>query len=99
MKIIPNLCKNKIFENRTIDGYTVTAIDGTKFFGSDKKSCLECLANNNHNFHSGVVRARLDIENSILNNLKNECGLEHCFVHGEKAVEAVLCLIFIASNL
>ncbi|WP_200903125.1 hypothetical protein [Desulfosporosinus acididurans] len=35
---------------------------------------------------------------SIFNNLK-ECGLEHCFVHGGKAVEAVLHLIFIASNI
>ncbi len=26
-------------------------------------------------------------------------GLEHCFVHGGKAVEAVLYLIFIASNI
>ena len=31
--------------------------------------------------------------------MKKECGLEHCFVHGGNAVEAVLCLIFIASNL
>lgn len=37
-------------------------------------------------------------ENSIFNNLKAKCGLEHCFVHGGKAVEAVLYLIFIASN-
>ena len=46
-----------------------------------------------------IIRARWDIENSIFNNLKNECGLEHCFVHGGKAVEAVLNLIFIASNI
>ena len=46
-----------------------------------------------------IIRARGDIENSIFNNLKSECGLEHCFVHGGKAVEAVLYLIFIASNL
>lgn len=31
--------------------------------------------------------------------MKSECGLEHCFVHGGKAVEAVLYLIFIASNI
>jgi len=29
-----------------------------------------------------IIRARWDIENSIFNNLKSECGLEHCFVHG-----------------
>ena len=46
-----------------------------------------------------IIRARQDIENSIFHNLKTECGLEHCFVHGGNAVEAVLCLIFIASNI
>jgi len=46
-----------------------------------------------------MIRARWDIENSIFNNLKTECDLEHCFVHGGKAVEAVLYLIFIASNI
>ncbi|NRT73813.1 hypothetical protein [Clostridium beijerinckii] len=43
-----------------------------------------------------IIRARWDIENSIFNNLKKECGLEHCFVHGGKAV---IYLIFIASNI
>ena len=43
-----------------------------------------------------IIRARWDIETSIVNNLKKECGLKHCFVHGGKAVEAVLYLIFIA---
>ena len=37
--------ENKTFENGTIDGYMVAAIDGTKFFGSNKKSCSECLKN------------------------------------------------------
>ena len=46
-----------------------------------------------------IIRARWDIENSIFNNLKRECGLEHCFVHGENAEEAVLYLIFMASNI
>jgi len=46
-----------------------------------------------------IIKARWDIENSIFNNLKTECGLEHCFVHGGNAVEAVLDLIFIASNI
>lgn len=177
--------ENKVFVNGTIDGYTVVAIDGTKFFGSNKKSCPECLKNikgeKTHCFHSGavmstvgagpklvigfemyrpgqdssskdegelnvgknlgidaivraknnnnkslrqvkkkvnklnpivttlmgmplkilfkIIRARWDIENSIFNNLKSECGLEHCFVHGGKAVGAVLYLIFIASNI
>jgi len=259
--IIKKAIENKVFEDGTIDGYTVVAIDGTKFFGSNKKSCPECLRNKAHCFHSGVVmsivgvgpkividfenyrprqdsvskdegeqnvakrlltnaisvhkklidvvvydalacnsvwinhcvkhdvevivraknnnnnsirevkkrvnkselveawtdekgfekievdesvftmdkvleplrfvkyamkypnkkrsqimivttcmnmklktlfkiiRGRWDIENSIFNNLKKECGLEHCFVHGGNAVEAVLYLIFIASNI
>ncbi|MDT3701232.1 MAG: transposase [Thermincola sp.] len=46
-----------------------------------------------------IIRARWDIKNSIFNNLKRDCGLEHCFVHGGNAVEAVLHLIFIASNI
>ena len=46
-----------------------------------------------------MIRDRWEIENAIFNNLKTECGLEHCFVHGGNAVEAVLCLIFIAANI
>jgi hypothetical protein len=112
--------KNKVFEKGTIDGHTVVAIDGTKFFGSNKKSCTEYVKNNHHSFHSGAImstvgsgpklvmslktlyktiKARWDIENSIFNNLKTECGLEHCYVHGGNAVEAVISLIFIVSNI
>ncbi|KLU66406.1 transposase DDE domain protein [Desulfosporosinus acididurans] len=263
--IVKTAVENKVFDNGTIDGYTVVAIDGTKFFGSNKKSCPECLKNTKgnkiHSFHSGavistvgkgpklvigfemyrpgedsaskdegelnvakrllssimksqkrlmdvvvydalacnsvwinhcknlgigtivraknnnnkslrsarkktnksktvdvwedergfekvevyesiftmdnveqplrfvkfamkhkdkkrtqimivttcndmalktlfkIIRARWDIENSIFNNLKSECGLEHCFVHDGNAVEAVLNLIFISSNI
>jgi hypothetical protein len=46
-----------------------------------------------------IIKSRQEIENSIFHNLKVECGLEHCFVHGGNAIEAVLCLIFISSNL
>jgi len=46
-----------------------------------------------------MIRARWDIENSIFNNLKTECGLEHCYVHGGNAVEAVIYLIFISANI
>ncbi len=45
-----------------------------------------------------IIRARQDIENSIFHNLKTECGLEHCYVHGGNGIEAVLCIMFIASN-
>lgn len=48
-----------MFDHGTIDGYTVVAIDGTKFFGSHKKSCSKCLKNTKgektHSFHSGAV--------------------------------------------
>ena len=57
--IVKKAVENKVFENGTIDGYTVVAIDGTKFFGSNKKSCPECLKNikgeKTHCFHSGAV--------------------------------------------
>ena len=53
--IIKRAVRNKVFANGTVDGYTVVAIDGTKLFGSNKKSCLECLNNNGHNFHSCVA--------------------------------------------
>ena len=53
--IIKKAVENKVFENGTIDGCTVAAIDGTKFFGSNKKSCPECLRNKAHCFHSGAV--------------------------------------------
>ena len=46
-----------------------------------------------------IMKARWDIENSVFNNLKNNANLNHCFVHGGNAVEAVLYLIFIANNL
>lgn len=45
-----------------------------------------------------MIRARWNIENSIFNNLKTNCFLDHCFVHGENAVEVLLYLQFMASN-
>jgi len=57
--IVKTAVNNKAFENGTIDGYMVAAIDGTKFFGSNRKSCSECLKNTKgkttHSFHSGAV--------------------------------------------
>ncbi len=46
-----------------------------------------------------MIRARWLIENSVFNNLKNHCSMNHCFVHGGKATEAILYLVFIASNI
>ena len=46
-----------------------------------------------------IIRARWDVENCTFNNLKNECNLGRCYVHGGNAVEAILYLIFISNNL
>ena len=46
-----------------------------------------------------MIRARWNLENCTFNNLKTECGLEHCYVHGGNAVEAILYLIFIVNNI
>ena len=45
-----------------------------------------------------MIKARSDVEN-VFNNLKNECNLGRCYVHGGNAVEAILYLIFIVNNL
>ncbi len=64
-QIIKKAVVNKVFDYGTIDGYTVVAIDGTKFFGSHKKSCLECLKNTKgektHSFHSGAVMSTVGL--------------------------------------
>ena len=46
-----------------------------------------------------IIRARWCIENSTFNNLKNECNLGRCYVHGGNTVEAILYLLFIAYNI
>ena len=56
--------RNKVFENGTIDGYTVVAIDGTKFFGSYVKHCSICsstvLKGKTHYYHG--VQSHMDQE-------------------------------------
>jgi hypothetical protein len=53
--------EDKVFDNGTIGGYVVAAIDGTQTFNSDKKSCENCLIafkkgkQEKRNFHSSVV--------------------------------------------
>ena len=37
--IVNKAFRNKVFDKGTIDGYRVAAIDGTKFFGSNKNNC------------------------------------------------------------
>ncbi len=46
-----------------------------------------------------IIKARWNIDNRVFNNLKNNANLNHCFVHGGNAAEAVLYLMFVASNL
>ena len=46
-----------------------------------------------------IIKARWHIENRVFNNLKTYANLNHCFAHGGNSVEAVLYLMFIASNL
>jgi len=46
-----------------------------------------------------IMKARWNIENRVFNNLKNHANLNHSFVHGGNAVESILYLMFIASNL
>lgn len=46
-----------------------------------------------------IMKARWNIENRVFNNLKNHANLNHSFVHGGNASEAILYLMFIASNL
>ncbi len=57
--IVKKTIKNKVFREGTIDGYMVGAVDGTKFFGSKKKSCPKCLTSKDHFYHSGVVMSTI----------------------------------------
>ncbi len=53
--------ENKVFEDGTIDGLVIAAVDGTQTFNSDKKNCDHCLKafkkgkTEERNFHSSVV--------------------------------------------
>ena len=62
-QIVKKAVKNKVYDKGTIDGYNVTAMDGTKFFGSNKKKCTDCLTiekdGKTHSFHSGVVMSTI----------------------------------------
>ena len=57
--IISKAIENKAFDDGTIEGYTVAAIDGTKFFGSNRKCCPKCLTSTKngktHFYHYGSV--------------------------------------------
>ena len=46
-----------------------------------------------------IISARWDIENSVFNNLKTYCALDRYFVYNINAIEDILYLMIIASNL
>ena len=63
--------ENKVFDGGTIDGYTVAAIDGTKFFGSNRKCCPKCLTSTKngktHFYHYGSVMVMIgDVPKLVL---------------------------------
>lgn len=58
-QIIKKAVRNKVFDQGTIDGFTVAVMDGTKFFGSKIKQCIQCLVSGEHNSHSGVVMSTI----------------------------------------
>ena len=45
--------------------------DGTKFFGSNKKSCTECLRNKTHCFHSGAVMSIVGDGPKLVSDFEN----------------------------
>lgn len=80
-KIIKKTKRNKVFEEGTIDGYTVAAIDGTKLFGSYKKSCQECCTtntrnNHTHYFHSATFMSLIGKEPRLIMDFELYKGSE-----------------------
>ena len=74
-RIIKKAKRNKVFEEGTIDGYTVAAIDGTKLFGSYKKSCEECCTTTVRNkktqyFHSAAFMSLIGKEPRLIIDFK-----------------------------
>ena len=70
-KIIQRAKSNKVFDEGTIDGYRVAAIDGTKLFGSYKKSCDECCTTIVRNkktqyFHSAAFMSLIGKEPRLI---------------------------------
>lgn len=70
-------------------------LDNEKIQRLDINTCLDMSLKSLYK----IIKVRWDIENRVFNNLKSEAALDHCFVHGGNAVEAILYFIFISSNL
>lgn len=80
-RIIKKAKRNKTFEEGTIDGYTVAAIDGTKLFGSYKKNCNECCSttvrnNKKYYFHSAGFMSLIGNEHRLIIDFKLYKGSE-----------------------
>ena len=80
-KIIKKAKRNKVFDEGTVDGYTVAAIDGTKLFGSYKKSCHECCTTRVRNrktqyFHSAAFMSLIGKEPRLIIGLELYKGTE-----------------------
>ena len=71
LTIIKRAKRNKVFIDGTVAGYTVAAIDGTKLFGSYKKSCSECCTTTVRNkktnyFHSAAFMSLVGSEPRLI---------------------------------
>ncbi len=80
-KIIKKAKRNKVFDEGTVDGYTVAAIDGTKLFGSYKKSYHECCTTRVRNrktqyFHSAAFMSLIGKEPRLIIGLELYKGTE-----------------------
>lgn len=80
-QIIKKAKRNKVFDEGTIDGYTVSAIDGTKLFGSYKKSCDECCTTTARNrktqyFHSSAFMSLIGREPRLIMDFELYKGSE-----------------------
>ena len=80
-RIIKKTKRNKVLDEGTIDGYTVAAIDGTKLFGSYKKSCHECCTTTARNrkaqyFHSVAFMSLIGKEPRLIMDFELYKGSE-----------------------
>lgn len=80
-KIIKRAKCNKVFDQGTIDGYTVVAIDGTKLFISYRKSCDECCTTTVRNkktqyFHSVAFMSLIGKEPRLIMDFELYKGSE-----------------------
>jgi len=73
-----------MFEMSNVKGFPRLVKFATKNFEGSRSQIIILTALKKTSF-----KARWNIENSIFNNMKSEYHLDHYFVHGCNAVEAV----------